>query len=51
MCPPILNVDVLKKIFGADVISGGEGKVIRTQKCIDLYNKKIRLKEVEAKKN
>ena len=33
-----------KEIFGADVISGGEGKLIRTQKCIDLYNKKIKVK-------
>ena len=46
MCP-ILNVDVLKKIFGADVVSGGEGKLIRqkcNQKCIDLYNKRIKVK-------
>ena len=32
MCPPIVNVDVLKNIFGADIVSGGEGKLIR-QKC------------------
>ena len=32
------------KIFGADVISGGEGKLICTRKCIDLYNKKIKVK-------
>ena len=42
-----VNIDVLKKLFGDSVMSGGEGKHIRqkcNQKFIDLYNKKIKVK-------
>ncbi len=41
---------VLKKLFGEAATSGAEGKVIRqkcNQKCIDLFNKKIKIKKEE----
>ena len=49
MCPLILNVDALKKIFGADVVSGGEGKLI-SQKCNQnvLTSTTKKLKKIEG---